>query len=347
MRSLLALGLALTMAPATSLLGSYLAVPKVDRYGDPLPPLAVARLGTIRFRDEGSCLAFSRDGKTLATNHASSVRLLDVRSGALLRQYQIPQPKPGFGTPYVTCSVGALIFDEQNRLLAAVSRNGAVVIRDVSAGKDMQRLTSSKWMCASALSADGKVLACDGASLTSVSLWDVPTAKKIRDIDPPECPIGGIAFSPDGKIVATGASGKDDWIYLWEVGTGKRLGRLALRSAAAYSIAFSPDGKMLAVTYTHPFRHLGESPVPKIDSSISLFDLAKRKEVRILQKNAPSDAQIAYSPDGKTVAISASGAVALLDASTGQERTGPAGHLCRPPGRCRRRTPAATTDERQ
>jgi WD40 repeat protein len=57
---------------------------RLDRYGDPLPPGVVARLGTERLTlaDRGSELTFSPDGRRLATyDHADQLRIWDVSSG--------------------------------------------------------------------------------------------------------------------------------------------------------------------------------------------------------------------------------------------------------------------------
>src|SRR5262249_50674313 len=61
--------------------------PRLDRYGDPLPPGAVARLGTERLRHGGWPLAltFSRDSKTLLSGSGGhTVRLWDVATGKLM-----------------------------------------------------------------------------------------------------------------------------------------------------------------------------------------------------------------------------------------------------------------------
>ena len=58
---------------------------RIDRYGDPLPPGAVARLGTMRMRQDtiyaDHITAFSPDGKLLATGSHQSLRLWELAPG--------------------------------------------------------------------------------------------------------------------------------------------------------------------------------------------------------------------------------------------------------------------------
>src|SRR4051794_6286885 len=58
--------------------------------------------------------------------------------------------------------------------------------------------------------------------------------------DPDRC----VAFSPDGKTLASGNS--DGTVSLWDIATGRLLGRYKDHGQTIESVAFSPDGKTLA-----------------------------------------------------------------------------------------------------
>src|SRR5262249_28582179 len=75
--------------------------------------------------------------------------------------------------------------------------------------------------------------------------------------------VNSVAFSPDGKIVATGC--KDGNIRLWDIANGKLLTTLKRHNAQVNSLAFSPDSKKLVTA--------------SFDNSIKLWDLATGQEL--------------------------------------------------------------------
>jgi WD40 repeat protein/uncharacterized caspase-like protein len=119
----------------------------------------------------------------------------------------------------------------------------------------------------------------------------------------PRSDIMTIAFSPDGKTLATG--GYDYTIALWDLGTGKERKTLEGHKEDILSVAFSPDGK----TFVSGSR----------DFTIKIWNLVTGKVVHTLSGHTNGVLSVAISPDGKTLASGdADQALKIWDLGTGK-----------------------------
>ena len=117
--------------------------------------------------------------------------------------------------------------------------------------------------------------------------------------------VTAVAFSPDGKTVASGSW--DKTVRLWDVATGKGGPKLVGHDNRVTAVAFSPDGKMVASG--------------SWDKTVRLWDAATGRNIRTLTGHNDGVNTVAFSPDGETVASGSDDkTVRLWDAATGDER---------------------------
>ena len=135
---------------------------------------------------------------------------------------------------------------------------------------------------------DGRTLAVllnEGWSNDSgfVQFFDVANGKQIGFATGHPSTVNGLAYSPDGRWIATISS---DMLLVFDAKTGDELRRWVGHKASVEQIAFSPDGKLLASA--------------SVDGTIGLWDPATGKERKRL-KASDSVKSFAFSRDGKTL----------------------------------------------
>jgi WD40 repeat protein len=294
-------GLAALLASLALVHGEEAKTPRQDLYGDPLPPGAVARLGTLRLRHaDVVAMTFSKDGKRLIScNRDGEVRVWDTATGKLVRRTLLASKArelTKFGYVYMDFSL------TPDGTTALASDGRTMYVYDTLTGRERGRLSNTQVSPDTpaaqmlAFSPDGKKIVMnwwdkEGNGFTQ--LWDIIEFKKYLSLDgPPRTVLTAVAFTPDGKQLAA-AGGKDrEELFVWDAVTGK-LKQRKKHGAALGSLVFAPDGATLAAGRYG----IGEAV---------LFDAATLKEKAALPARAnvkvdrfTSVNMTGFSPDGR------------------------------------------------
>ncbi len=125
----------------------------------------------------------------------------------------------------------------------------------------------------------------------TVRLWDVNTGRKVRDLTGLRRAVVYIAFSPDGRLLATGDDQKN--IRIWDPDSGEEIYKLSGHKKSVYAVAFSPDGRWLVSG--------------SWDKTIKIWDVEAGREVHTLTGHEHPIYSVAFDSRGQWLASGSRG----------------------------------------
>jgi WD40 repeat protein len=303
-------------------------------------------------------LSFGSGSKQVfTTDERRSMRAWDAATGKPIRT--IGKPGKALEEAKSLDEEMAAALSDDGRLLATVSDNGDVQVRDAATDKELKAIsTGLKAVTAMAFNGDNKLIAIGGMSEKQgeVGLYDVATGKErhrftlpapvaagvaaAAGVDPDAFSVPGLLlFAPDGRSLAAILDG--DKVLLWDVATGRELPRIGVgENQAITAVAFSTDGRSLAVDCGDDIPRLFETatgkerrryqsktaakPEPPKEDGLAA-GIAQLMDLGELGRMPGGD--VAISPDGKLLAHSRPGGkISIWDVAGGKELGELAGH---------------------
>ena len=238
---------------------------------------------------------FAPDGKHIAVIEEKSIKLYSAEKQELLRVLR------GH-----TNRIASIAFSPDGKLLATASEDRTVKVWNLDQGQTLYSLDDPTFKAgAVAFSPDGKILASADGDVPfyvrrggrKIKLWDISSGKLLRSFGDHDLAIKTLAFSSDGKLLAS--SSKDKTVRIWNLSSGQLLQKLDGHPNSSNSnnlgiwfITFSPDGRTL----------ITRDDTPAYDSTVNFWEVSSGKLLNQVSGD-PDIRAIQFTPDGKSIVI--------------------------------------------
>jgi WD40 repeat protein len=258
------------------------------------------RLGRGEVGVGATSLAVSPTGALIATTNTAGRLALRAKDG----DWQIERllDCPEFAR--------AVAFSPDGRSLAAAGFWPSVCLWDLSSNSNEPTTTIAvRFWPAKCLtfSPDGRSLAVATEDDGTILVMDLATRRE-RMVIHHHSSVSSIAFSPDGRLLATAGAGHDRLITVWDLESGSRRTLMENAAGPDTAVAFSANGALLA-TASFPEHH------------VRLWDVETGRECRAFVGHERPVNALAFSPDGSMLATAGNdGMLGVWNVATGQRR---------------------------
>jgi WD40 repeat protein len=241
-------------------------------------------------------VAYSMDGKLIASAVTSKrIRVWDSATGAEMMAIR--------SNNYINC----IAFSRDGNHIISGDNVGNITFWEVTSGRELMVIHAYQdRVRAIAVTLDGsRIASVGGEKDMGIKVWDAKTGNLVTTPRGNDTRAFSVAFSPDGKYVASG--GADNLIKIWLTGTGKEVTTFRGHEARVTSLTFRQDGERL----------MSGSD----DGTIKFWDMGiERGALKLDARNGFCVRSIAFSPDGKRLVSSSEyGTTTLWDINNGVE----------------------------
>jgi WD40 repeat protein len=259
----------------------------------------------------GLVFSVAPDGKTLATANFldHTIHVWSLTDG---KEVQVFAPLPA------NQRFADLEYSPDGKCLVSAHLDHVFRIWDLATARVVRQLGQPRNPLPNLPAATRATYLPDGKALAVIEDWgvrvlDAEDGKELRWFSGHTSPVAALAFSPDGKRMATVAA--DRAVRVWELATGQTVARLPVSVGGGRELAFDRDGRRLAVLCS--------------DRTIHVFDAQTQKPLSHIDLGPGGPAStFALTPDGKSIFVS-SGETVLRGyvTATGKELYSTTGHV--------------------